>query len=95
MDYRSYIISIKLIRHLGPFRNCIELIQIFYRPNRPLYVILYIPQAEGLSSSEDTTATLGIVGWGIFIVERTIFLVTTGEESLSFCDESDVDIDVP
>lgn len=48
-------------------------------------------------SSSDDTATLGIVGWGILIVERTDFFVTIGDESLSFCDESEaeVDLDIP
>ena len=54
---------------------------------------LYSPLACGLSSSDDT-ASLGMI-LGIDLRER---LDTRGEESLSFCDESevvDVDSEVP
>ena len=44
----------------------------------------------GLSSSEET-ATRGMVGSGILMADRMVFFVTMGEESLSFCEESEVD----
>lgn len=53
------------------------------------HYLVHLP-IVGLSSSEET-ATRGIVGCGILIADRTVFLETIGDESLSFWEESDVD----